>query len=154
MNIIRKIWAWIKLAIFGRKTIIYNFIDNTNNWTPIELEILRQFNIYRLENNLGILTGDQGIGVETEIRCNQMLDSGKLNHDGFSASSGRLKDKGLKSTGEIIAYGYSEANTVIHAWKHSPSHNDLILTGRFTHCGISTIVKSGTAKYFCVIFGR
>jgi len=156
MNIFKKIWAWLRMAFFGYKppTISYPFIDNTDDWKPIELEILRLMNIYRLDNNLGILTGDQGIRLETQIRCDQMLESGTLSHDGFSESSGRLKEKGLLSTGEIIAYGYSEADSVMHAWKNSPSHNSLMLTSRFTHCGISTIIKSGTAKYFCVIFGR
>tara|TARA_R110000772_G_scaffold17946_3_gene50037 strand:+ start:174631 stop:175101 length:471 start_codon:yes stop_codon:yes gene_type:complete len=154
-DLIKKIWAWLKLA-FGRgeDTIKYIFVDNTSNWKIIELEILRQMNIYRVENGLGILTGDFGIREETKLRCDYMLDTGVLSHDGFSDSSRRLKDKGLKSVGEIIGYGYSEASSVMHAWKNSPGHNRLMLTSRYTHIGVSTIVKRGDTKFFCVIFGR
>ena len=175
-----KIWLWLRKAFFGytEPKPQYPFIDNTQDWERIELDILRMFNEYRLDNGMGFLTGDKGIREECEIRCDQMLNdtttrgkmseglghfiddemmeksSRTLSHDGFPESSERLKEKGLISTGEIIAHNYSSAEAVVNAWKNSEGHNGLILTSRYTHCGIRTTVNSNTAKYFCVIFGR
>ena len=156
MDFFKKIWAWIRKAFFGYKKpkIIYPFTDDIDTWDPMQLEILRQFNLYRLNNNLGILKTDLGIRLETDIRCEQMAEAGTISHDKFGLSSERLKAKGLVSVGEIIAYGYSTADDVVHAWKNSPGHNKLILTSRYTHCGISTINFRNNTKIYCVIFGR
>ena len=158
MDILQKIWAWLKLAFFGGKkpTITYNFIDNTHTWKPIEIDILKLFNTYRIENNLGILTGDQGIKEKTMTRINDLIEDKRLSHDGFRAVSIELKDEGMNQVAEIVGYGYDEASIVMHAWKNSPGHNSILTTRGYKYVGIATNYDGGTGEgvYYCAIFGN
>jgi uncharacterized protein YkwD len=53
--------------------------------------------------------------------------------------------------GEVIAYGYNNAEDVVRAWLSSPSHKDII-EGDFTYIGYGIIKNTKGVNYFTLLF--
>lgn len=116
-------------------------------------EVLILINEHR--TSIGLDTIAQGTKFSSAYaveHTNYMIDTRQVNHHNFGVRSAALESAGANQVSENVAYGYTSAETVVHAWLNSPSHRDNI-EGNFTHSGFG-IIKSddNNAFYFTQLF--
>lgn len=148
-----KIWEFIKTLIFGKPKQEFIIIDNINDWKLIELGILLEINKYRSKLGLKQLIAEVNLKNEANIRGEYILDVGKITHEYFNLTNGRLLEVGFKHVGEILASGQDTAIDVVDAWKSSLNHHPYIINSKYEYIGVS-MTQDKRRKYFCVIFGK
>ena len=82
-----------------------------------------------------------------------MADLNKASHDNFFERSDYLLDRGADLVSENIAFGYNDAESVLNAWLHSPSHKDA-LEGDYTHTGIGVVLSDLGIVFITQIFTK
>ena len=136
------------------ENLIINSIDlnivKETDWQMAD-EILVLINDYR--NSLGltnIIVDKQYASAYAVDHTKYMIENKELNHDNFNTRSEALKERGAKSVGENVAFGYKTAEAVVSAWITSGVHRDII-EGNFTHAGFG-IILSPDGLYYTNIF--
>lgn len=134
----------------------YNDIDlsiiSENNWV-ISNEILSYINNHRTGLGLHSLVKDSSYATAYSVmHCKYMIKTQSVNHNNFFERSNGLKEKGAISVAENVAYGYSNAESVVNAWLNSNSHKEII-EGEFTHLGFGVLTSNTNSRtYFTTIF--
>lgn len=122
---------------------------------PIEAEILSLINNHRIE--IGLKTLDTSLDIiksQTSSHTNYMIDHKKVSHDNFINREVFLESfTGAVSVAENVAYGYSDAETLVNAWLNSPGHRRNI-EGNFTHFQITGKKDENGIWYYTNIFVR
>jgi uncharacterized protein YkwD len=127
--------------------------DAPLNYTPMEYEILTLVNQHRESLGLSILEILNYISIEAIDHNNYMIDKGEASHDNFPIRCKSLIDNiEAQKVGENVAYGYSNAKSVVSAWMHSEGHRHNIENEEYTHFGISAMVDNEGKMYFTNIF--
>ena len=104
---------------------------------PIEVETLEIINEYRSSLGLRELEYMPLIKSVALSHNLNMIEVHQISHNGFGLRSGYLKSKtGALTVSEIVAYGYSSAQSMVNAWLNSPTHKEAI-EGNSTHFDIS-----------------
>lgn len=129
------------------------FVDIELTYTNLESEIITLINDYRSENSLSTLNVMNIVSFEAGTHSDYMVEIGEVNHDNFTDRTQYLiANANAKNVSENVAYGYSSAASVVHAWLNSPSHKEIISNPSFTDFGISTKIDSEGKYYYTNIF--
>ena len=129
--------------------------ESKSEYTDIELEILDLVNDYRTSKGLNTLIKLDIISSVALSHTNYMVETGEVNHANFPQRNENLIiNAGAKSVGENVAYGYSSAKGVVHAWIKSDGHRAIIENEKYTHFGISTKQNSKGRNFFTHMFIR
>lgn len=132
-------------------SIDLNLAQETN-WELAD-EILVLINEHRTSVGLSTISRDQQHASAYAVdHTKYMIEKDKISHDNFNYRNNALKNRGAKVVGEIVAFGYNDAESVVNAWLNSPSHKEIINNPSFTDFGISTKIDSDGKYYYTNIF--
>jgi uncharacterized protein YkwD len=123
------------------------------NYTSDEMQLADAINNHRQGIGLAPLEVVNFISIKSEEHTEYMIANHVVNHDNFEQRAKDIIDAvGAQIVDENIAYNYSTANAVLHAWLDSPNHKANI-EGNFTHFGFSIRIDPETGKkYYTNIF--
>lgn len=117
-------------------------------------EILVLINEHRASIGLESIRRDQQHASAYAVdHTKYMIDKDKISHDNFSFRNNGMKNRGAKSVGEVVAYGYTNAESVVNAWLNSPSHKSVI-EGPYAYSGFGIIENDQGQYYFTQLFYR
>ncbi|MBT8277739.1 MAG: CAP domain-containing protein [Bacteroidia bacterium] len=129
--------------------IVASYVPETKT---IEIEIMELINAHRIDQGLNVLTEMEIIKAEAFGHTDYMIDNGAVSHDNFYQRRNNLvNNAGALQVGENVAYGFSFAESVVHAWLGSEGHRDVI-EGDFTHFDISAEQGENGRWYYTNIF--
>ena len=118
----------------------------------IEIEILELINNHRLSEGLNSLNDMPIVKSVAYGHTDYMVDNNTISHDNFYNRSTYLKENaGAKKVSENVAYGYSNAESVVAAWLKSDGHKANI-EGDFTNFDISAEKNIDGKYYYTNIF--
>lgn len=131
-------------------------ISNENVVIPeakiIEIEIMELINAYRIEVGLLTLNNNTVIKGQAYQHTEYMVTNNNLSHDNFYTRKAFLINSlGAHTVSENVAYGFSNAQSVVNAWLNSNNHKENI-EGDFTDFEISAEKDSEGKWYFTNIF--
>ncbi|PIQ18114.1 MAG: CAP domain-containing protein [Flavobacteriaceae bacterium CG_4_8_14_3_um_filter_34_10] len=122
------------------------------NDVTMSREILDLINAHRASIGLNTLALDQQYASAYAVdHTDYMIETGKINHDNFNLRSQALKDKGAIRVGENVAFGYTDAASVVNGWLNSPAHRNII-EGDYSHSGFGVFKNNEGNYYFTQIF--
>jgi uncharacterized protein YkwD len=131
-------------------TVDLNLAQETD-WTMAN-EILELINAHRASIGLPSIIRDQQYASAYAVDHSQfMMEQGQISHANFNQRKNALKNRGAKTVGENVAYGYDNAQSVVTAWLNSPSHRNII-EGNYTHSGFGVLPYSNGTYYFTQLF--
>tara|TARA_B100000795_G_scaffold112494_1_gene83341 strand:- start:59453 stop:59956 length:504 start_codon:yes stop_codon:yes gene_type:complete len=140
----------IETGITEDYTIDLNLAKETN-WELAE-DILSLINDHRISLGMNIIEIDQQHASAFAVdHTKYMIDLHEINHDNFHYRSEALKYQGAEKVGENVAFGYSDAHSVVTAWLNSPGHRRTI-EGNYTHSGFGIIPNNQGTYYFTQLF--
>ena len=117
-------------------------------------EILVLINEHRTSIGLSTISRDQQHASAYAVdHTKYMIEKDRISHDNFSFRNNGMKNRGAKSVGEVVAYGYTNAESVVNAWLNSPSHKSVI-EGPYTYSGFGVIENSQGQYFFTQLFYR
>lgn len=144
--------------LFGRKRkpkIKYTPINNFEDWSDFEKSILNLINKYRESLGKNPVTAEKAGWEQAKLRVEfqkiNYAENGQISHDQYGVAYNNLKNLGFSNIAEILAYGYSSAESVVNAWINSDGHNK-ILIGNFTKVGISQDKNEQGRNFYCGLF--
>jgi uncharacterized protein YkwD len=123
------------------------------DYSADELELLDVINEYRESIGLNSLQPVEYVSYKSEEHNEYMISKNEINHDFFHERAENIMAVlGASKVNENVAYNYSSASSVLHAWLNSPGHKANI-EGNFTHFGASIRINPETGKkYYTNIF--
>lgn len=128
-------------------------LANETDWKMAD-EILDLVNQHRISVGLSTIKRDQQHASAFAVEHTQyMIDKSQTNHDNFSVRTRALKDRGAEAVGENVASGYADAETLVLAWKNSPTHLR-VMEGNYTHSGFGVMQDHMGRYYFTQLFYR
>lgn len=127
-------------------------VISENNW-EMSNEILGLINTHRIELGLNSLIKDSSYASAYSVMHSKyMIETQSVNHNNFFIRSNGLKEKGAISVAENVAYGYSNAESVVNAWLNSEGHKQVI-EGDYTHLGFGILTSDTNNRiYFTTLF--
>lgn len=126
-------------------------LANETDWKMAD-EILTLVNAHRATLNLVPVIRDQQYASAYAVDHTQyMIEEATISHDHFSVRSGALKEQGAKVVAENVAFGFTDAESVVNAWLNSPGHRKTI-EGPYTHSGFGVIPSDSGKYYFTQLF--
>ena len=127
---------------------------NTIAYTALETEVLKEVNDYRISIGLNSLSKVDEVTYQADDHTVYMSSNEVVNHNNFNVRySNLVSEVGAKSVAENVAFGYSNADSVVKAWIKSDGHRENI-EGDFTHFGIAIDKDKNGKNYFTNIFIR
>lgn len=121
-------------------------LANETDWQMAN-EILQLVNAHRISLGLLELQRDQQYASAYAVdHTKYMMDKNKISHDNFETRSSALKNRGAASVSENVAFGYTDAASLVNAWINSPTHRS-VLEGNYTHSGFG-VMQNNQGKYF------
>jgi len=114
----------------------------------------------RQQQGLAPLTVNARLTEAATIQSEQMVTYRKMEHTiaeaPFPGLVDRINHVGYRysSAGENIAYGYSDADSVMNGWMNSSGHRANILNSAFTEVGVAVAYNSMGVAYYTQVFGR
>ena len=135
------------LAVYLNKTkpaiVKERYVPVPSNQNSMLLSLI---NSERVQNGLIELVPEELLTSICEEKCNEMIASKSVDHDGFS---NRFVKSNAVSLLENVGYGFSTDSSLLHAYMKSPGHKANILSKNTTHIGIYT-----KNSYNCCLFAR
>lgn len=118
----------------------------------IEIEIMELINEYRILEGLNPLNEHNIVKAVAYTHTDYMVEEENVSHDNFFQRKQSLQANAAANVvSENVAYGFSNAESVVNAWLNSPSHKDNI-EGDFTDFEVSAEQNSEGKWYFTNIF--
>ena len=118
----------------------------------IEVEILELINDHRLNIGLNPLSDMGIIKSQAYNHTSYMLAQNSISHDNFFLRKSYLQSNaGANLVSENVAYGYTNAQSVVNAWLNSEGHRENI-EGDFTNFDISAEEDANGKWYYTNIF--
>ena len=108
--------------------------------------LLTLINNERVQNGLPELVPEELLTTICEEKCDEMIATKSVNHDGFSNRF--VKSRALTLL-ENVGYGFSTDSSILHAYMKSSGHKANILSKNTTHIGIYT-----KNSYNCCLFAK
>jgi len=110
----------------------------------------------RAQNGLSALGIDPSLTAAAQEHSNDMARSNNMDHTGSDGSSpgDRCQQEGFNGSAvaENIAFGQSDADSVMQSWLQSPGHRENIMNPEYTMMG-SAVSNSGSTPYYTQDFG-
>jgi uncharacterized protein YkwD len=155
----------------GVNTAIKNEPDVTRGNTQIESQIIQLINNFRMANGVAPLSVNVQLNAAAALHSHEMaaISSAYGPWTGMQhflpgtrhpEVTDRLTAVGYDNWtnsyawGENIAFGYTDAASVVNAWINSPEHRANILNATFTETGVSVSVDSSGRLFFTQDFGH
>lgn len=115
--------------------------------SQLELDILFEINEQRSKQELPLLKFNDIASVECQSHVEMCMRVGKVSHTDFGIRFANIK-KTLPAAriGEVVAYGYRDAKSVVNGFLLSPEHKKIIL-GDYNQLGISAQTDSKGKMY-------
>jgi uncharacterized protein YkwD len=118
----------------------------------IEIEILELINDHRLNLGLNPLSDMGIIKSQAYNHTSYMLAQNSISHDNFFYRKSFLQNNaGANLVSENVAFGYTNAESLVYAWLNSEGHRANI-EGDFTNFDISAEQDSEGRWYYTNIF--
>ena len=118
----------------------------------IEIEIMELINAHRILEGLNPLNDHRTVKAVAYTHTDYMIEVDNVSHDNFFQRKQSLQANASAAVvSENVAYGLSNAESVVGAWLNSPSHRENI-EGNFTDFDISAEQNSEGKWYFTNIF--
>lgn len=118
----------------------------------IEIEIMELINAYRINEGLNPLEDHSTVKAVARTHTDYMVEVANVSHDNFFQRKQSLQSNAeANDVTENVAYGYSSAESVVHAWLNSPGHKENI-EGDFTDFDVSAEQNNEGKWYFTNIF--
>ena len=118
----------------------------------IETQILELINNHRLSLGLNPLGKMDIIKGQAYSHTEHMVIENEVSHDNFFSRSNYLKaNAGAITVSENVAYGYTQASSVVNAWLKSDAHRENI-EGNFTNFDVSAEQNTEGDWYYTNIF--
>ena len=124
-------------------------------YKELDYEIAELTNAYRISLGLLALNILNEASKEAITHNFYMVNQGTPSHDYFYLRSQNLKvSVNAKTVSENVAYGYTNAQSLVNAWLNSIGHRENIENPDFTDFSISTQLDETGKIYFTNIFVR
>lgn len=133
--------------------IAYVNINNIEQWSEDDVDLLSRIQSYRLGLGLSVLEPSRDIHNIAIERLETMKLTGGISHDGIGAVFDKVISFGYTHPTEILAYGYSSNESTLNSWKNSESHNEAIVQGGKLYVGVHVTIYKGK-RYCIVIFAK
>ncbi|MCO5176002.1 MAG: CAP domain-containing protein [Thermomicrobiales bacterium] len=145
--------TWNMTAAYPTPTPIGDTGGEAACLSGIEREVLQLLNAARLDAGLSLLTNSRALNISAYTHSLDMTTRDYYNMNTQAplptGQSGptpvdRMRDAGYPfpatgwAAGENIAWGYSNAQSLVNAWMSSQPYRDKILNPLFTQVGIGT----------------
>lgn len=136
------------------ETIDRSIPDFAPEAKTIEIKILELINQHRLSIGLNSLVNMIEIKAETYRHTNYMIENNRLSHDNIFVRKENLESSiGAIRMSENLAFGYTNAESLMNGWLSSPGHRDTI-EGDFIATDISAKQDENGNWYYTSIFVR
>jgi uncharacterized protein YkwD len=128
--------------------------------SSIDEQIFTLTNQVRQANDLGALTLDDALTQAAQIQASAMAELDVLNHTLPSMPQPTLANRfqfvgySYSWGAENIAFGATDAPSVVALWMSSPPHEENLLSPIATATGIAVAYDSEGVLYFCQVFGE
>ena len=127
-----------------------------NNMATLN-SVLNYVNTYRSEVGKTNLVLDKNLSIAATIRALEIAWADKFSHTRPNGEScftvlSDLKIS-IRSAGENIALGYSNAKSVSEGWKNSQGHYENMINNDFNKIGIGVVTHNNT-KYWVQLFSN
>lgn len=119
------------------------------NIKPIDFEVLRVINEYRISLGLSICKLDFHTCDVANSHSIYMANKQRASHDYDFERRNQFPNK---IVGEIVAYNYQSASSVVIGWKNSTGHNKHMINPNYKNIGIATATDVNSKLYYTVIF--
>lgn len=118
----------------------------------IEIEIMELINEYRISQGFNVLNNNGIIKGQAYTHTEYMVVNDNVSHDNFYARKSYLiNNVGAEAVTENVAFGFTNAQSVVNAWLNSEGHKQNI-EGDFTDFEISAEQNADGKWYFTNIF--
>lgn len=130
------------------------------NLSATAQQIVDLVNQERQAQGLAPLAVNARLTEAAAIHAGQMVSFNRMEHTLPEAQYPGLVDRinavgyRYSSAGENIAYGYSNAASVMNGWMNSPGHRANVLSTGFTEIGVAVAYTSQGVAYYAQVFGR
>ncbi|TCK69095.1 cysteine-rich secretory family protein [Winogradskyella wandonensis] len=119
---------------------------------PLEIEVLELINNYRISNGFSALSNNGTVKAVAYTHSDYMRISNEVSHHNFYVRKQSLQEnENAQVVSENVAFGYTNAQSVVNAWINSPGHRSNI-EGDFTHFDISAEQDENGDWYYTNIF--
>lgn len=127
-------------------------LANKTDWEMAN-EILDLINDHRASLDLQTLQLDKTYASAYAVEhTDYMIEMNKIDHANFHVREAALKSRGAKMVGENVAYGYTDAETLVNAWLASPGHRRTIEEKHYTHTGFGVMQSEENRFYYTQLF--
>lgn len=155
----------------GTNTVVQGGQNRRRGNTAIETQIINLVNARRAEAGLPPLRINLNLNAAAALHTTDMVGISNLygpttgmQHTLYGTARPQLSDR-LDAVGydtwttsfaygENIAYGYSNAASVMNAWMNSSGHRANILSTNYTDIGVGVGTDSAGRLFFTQVFGR
>ncbi|TYB72576.1 CAP domain-containing protein [Bizionia gelidisalsuginis] len=118
----------------------------------IEITIMELINAHRIKIGLNTLNHNELIKGQAFSHTDYMIVNNNVSHDNFYSRKYYLQDyENAVQVAENVAYGYSNAESVVNAWLNSDGHRGNV-EGDFTDFDVSAEKDEQGKWYFTNIF--
>lgn len=115
-------------------------------------EILDLINEHRVAEGLPKISKNKGhSSAYATDHTKYMIEQNQISHHNFTYRSAAMTERGAQHVGEIVAFGYTTAADVVHAWLNSPSHLSSI-EGNYNKAGFGVLKNQNGNYFFTVLF--
>lgn len=122
-----------------------------NEW-GLSSAVLEAINTHRQNIGKSLILKDSSYATAYAVKHSKYMETtNSVNHNNFFIRSAALKEKGAEKVTENIAYGYTNAESVVNAWLKSEPHKETV-EGDFTHVGFGIIKSSNNRYYYTALY--
>ncbi|MCR3757750.1 CAP domain-containing protein [Clostridium felsineum] len=133
-----------------------NFSMAISNLQNEENQVIKLVNIQRAKYGLAPLKANIQLMNVARIKSRDMLTKNYFSHMSptFGSTFSLLTRYGLSyaAAGENIAYGYTNAGSVMNGWMNSPGHRANILGKSYREIGVGAVKSSSGKIYWTQVF--
>lgn len=115
-----------------------------------EADVLKGTNTERTSRGLKALKAQSCVDRYAEAQAARMAKEQRMYHQDLGPI---LKECGLRTAGENVAYGYTSGAAVMQGWMNSPGHRANILNSSFQLLGVGAAQNLDGRWYSAQVFG-
>ena len=118
----------------------------------IEIEIMELINAYRIDQGLNSLSNHDLVKSQAYSHSDYMAENDNISHENFYTRKYFLvNNAGATIVTENVAYGFTNAQSVVNAWINSEGHR-LNMEGDYTNFDVSAEQNEDGKWYYTNIF--
>ncbi|WP_055446180.1 CAP domain-containing protein [Lacinutrix mariniflava] len=118
----------------------------------IEIEIMELINAYRIDKGLNALSNHDLVKSQAYSHSDYMAEADNISHVNFyTRKSFLVNNAGASVVTENVAFGFTNAQSVVNAWINSNDHR-VNMEGNYTNFDVSAEQNDQGKWYFTNIF--